>query len=64
MTNGRRVEPLLERLADLRGPPPSITVDHGPEFKGLVLNAWAYAADASLNFIRPAKPVEYSYIES
>ena len=31
------------RLAELRGLPQSITVDHGPEFEGRVLDAWAYA---------------------
>jgi len=31
---GRRVVGVLERLADLRGLPASITVDHGPEFEG------------------------------
>jgi putative transposase len=32
--NGRRVATVLDRLADLRGLPLSITVDHGPEFEG------------------------------
>jgi hypothetical protein len=36
---GRRVVGVLERLADLRGLPASITVDHGPEFEGQVLDA-------------------------
>ncbi len=40
--NGRRVAGVLERLADLRGLPASITVDHGPEFEGQVLDIWAY----------------------
>jgi len=30
---------LLERLAEVRGLPRSITVDHGPEFEGQALNA-------------------------
>lgn len=42
----------------------SITVDHGPEFEGQVLDAWAYQAGVALNFIRPGKPVENAYIES
>ena len=41
---GSRVKAVLERLADTRGLPRSITVDHGPEFEGQVLDAWAYAA--------------------
>jgi putative transposase len=36
--NGRRVTGVLERLADMRGLPLSITVDHGPEFEGQVLD--------------------------
>jgi putative transposase len=61
---GRRIVTVLERLADLRGLPLSITVDHGPEFEGQVLDAWAYHAGVSLNFIRPGKPVDNPYIES
>ena len=62
--NGRRVAAVLERLADLRGLPLSITVDHGPEFEGQVLDEWAYRRGVSLNFIRPGKPVENAYVES
>jgi putative transposase len=61
---GKRVVAVLERLADLRGLPLSITVDHGPEFEGQVLDAWAYRAGVRLSFIRPGKPVENAYIES
>ena len=61
---GRRVVAVLERLADLRGLPLSITVDHGPEFEGQVLDAWAYQRGVRLNFIRPGKPIENAYIES
>ena len=61
---GRRVATVLERLADTRGLPDSITVDHGPEFEGAVLDAWAYANGVQLAFIRPGKPVENAYIES
>jgi hypothetical protein len=55
---------VLERLAEARGLPLSITVDHGPEFEGQVLDAWAYRRGVQLNFIRPGKPVENAYIES
>ena len=61
---GKRVVAVLERLADLRGLPLSITVDHGPEFEGQVLDAWAYQRGVRLSFIRPGKPVENAYIES
>jgi putative transposase len=62
--NGRRVAAVLDRLGDLRGLPLSITVDHGPEFEGQVLDAWSYERGVRLNFIRPGKPVENAYIES
>lgn len=62
--NGRRVAAVLDRLADVRGLPQSITVDHGPEFEGQVLDEWAYRHGVKLNFIRPGKPVENAYVES
>lgn len=61
---GTRVKAVMERLADTRGLPQSITVDHGPEFEGQVLDAWAYQANVQLSFIRPGKPNENAYIES
>lgn len=61
---GTRVKAVLERLADTRGLPRSITVDHGPEFEGQVLDAWAYQRCVTLSFIRPGKPNENAYIES
>lgn len=39
---GMRVKAVLERRANTRGLPRSIIVDHGPEFGGQVLDAWAY----------------------
>jgi len=61
---GTRVRSVLERLADTRGLPRAITVDHGPEFEGQVLDAWAYERCVHLSFIRPGKPNENAYIES
>jgi putative transposase len=55
---------VLERLAETRGLPQSITVDHGPEFEGQVLDMWAYDATVQPSFIRPGKPNENAYIES
>lgn len=62
--NGRRVATVLDRLADVRGLPLSITVDHRPEFEGKVLDEWAYGRGVKLNFIRAGKPVENAYVES
>ena len=61
---GARVVAVLERLADLRGLPRSITVDHGPEFEGQALDAWAYKRAVRLAFIRPGKQVDNAYVES
>ena len=61
---GLRVKGVLERLADTRGLPESITVDNGPEFDGQVLDQWAYRNGVRLSFIRPGKPNENAYIES
>lgn len=61
---GSRVKSVMERLADKRGLPRSITVDHGPEFEGQVLDSWAYQSNVQLSFIRPGKPNENAYIES
>jgi putative transposase len=61
---GRRVVNVLDRLADTRGLPESITIDNGPEFAGKALDEWAYRKGIKLNFIRPGKPIENAYIES
>ena len=61
---GQRVQAVLDRLADTRGLPHSITVDNGPEFDSQVLDQWAYRRAVQLSFIRPGKPNENAYIES
>ena len=61
---GKRVMAVLERLAESRGLPVSITVDNGPEFAGKTMDAWAYETGVKLSFIRPGKPIENAYIES
>jgi len=61
---GRRVVGVLDRLAEIRGLPKTITIDNGPEFAGRVLDEWAYRNKVKLNFIRPGKPIENAYIES
>ena len=61
---GSRVKAVLQKLADTRGLPKSITVDNGPEFAGQMLDSWAYQANVQLAFIRPGKPNENAYVES
>ena len=59
-----KVAEQLERLITLRGAPESITSDNGSEFTGQAMDHWAHQASVKLNFIRPGKPVENSYIET
>lgn len=61
---GRRVASVLERLAESRGLPQSITVDNGPEFVSKALDEWAYRNQLKLRFIEPGKPQQNAYIES
>lgn len=61
---GRRVAACLERVARSRGYPESIRVDNGTEFYSKAMDHWAYLHKVSLEFIRPGKPVENSYVES
>src|SRR5271163_3796678 len=42
----------------------SITVDNGTEFASKAMEVWAYQYGVQLDFIRPGRPVENSYIES
>jgi putative transposase len=60
---GEKVTQALEPVVGHRGVPYSITVDNGSEFASRVMDAWAYRHGIQLDFIRPGKPVENSYIE-
>jgi putative transposase len=53
----------LSRVLQQRRAPQAITVDNGGEFVSRAMDAWAYAHDVRLDFIRPGKPVENAYIE-
>ena len=61
---GARVVSVLERLAETRGLPETITMDNGPEFAGRHLDEWAFRKGIKLNFIRPGKPIENAFAES
>lgn len=54
----------LEPVVHHRGVLRSLSVDNGSEFASRVMDAWAYRHRIQLNFIRPRKPVENSFIES
>lgn len=62
--SGQAVADALDRAIGKHGKPRSITVDHGTEFTSRALDDWAYRRGVLLDFIRPGKPVENSFIES
>ena len=62
--SGSRVVEWLERVAELRGYPQSITVDNGTEFCSKAVDGWAYRKGVKLEFFRPGRPVENAFIES
>ena len=61
---GQKVASALSQVIAARGAPVSITFDNGPEFASKAMDVWAYQYRVQLDFIRPGKPVENSYIES
>lgn len=61
---GQRVVRVLNEIAQGEGLPELITIDNGPEFISKALDSWAYQRGVKLNFIRPGKPVDNSFIES
>jgi putative transposase len=61
---GERVKRVLERLRDWRGVPAVIQADNGPEFRGHVLDQWAYDNRVQLQFIERGKPIQNAFIES
>ncbi len=61
---GKRVVRVLDQLAERHGTPKRITLDNGPEFTGVALDAWAYRHGVELDFIDPGKPMQNGYQES
>lgn len=63
--SGTKVVAALNRASqEYGGSPESITCDHGSEFAGRVLEAWAMGHGVQLIFIRPGRPMENGFIES
>jgi len=62
--SARRVIDALEVIALERGYPARISVDNGPEFRSVALDAWAYEHRVTLEFIQPGKPTQNPIIES
>ena len=61
---GEAVVLTLERVCKNIGYPKSIRVDQGSEFISRDLDLWAYANNVTLDFSRPSKPTDNSFIES
>ena len=58
-----RVVRVLERLVSWRGYPAKIRMDNGPEFISVTLAQWAEENGVQLEFIKPGKPTQNSYVE-
>jgi putative transposase len=62
--SGKAVAKALERLSFDHPLPKVITVDNGSEFFSQAMDSWAYRRGVQLEFIRPGRPVENTFIES
>jgi putative transposase len=54
----------LERVSQVYGTPREIRVDNGPEFVSRELDLWAHMNGVKLDFSRPGKPTDNSFVES
>ncbi|MEP1879423.1 MAG: integrase core domain-containing protein, partial [Roseibium sp.] len=61
---GADVVATLERVTADYGVPGSIRVDNGPEFISRDLDLWAYMDGVVLDFSRPGKPTDNSFVEA
>ena len=61
---GADVVATLERVTAEHGFPNSIRVDNGPEFISKDLDLWAYTNGVTLDFSRPGKPTDNSFVEA
>jgi len=61
---GEDVVLTLERVCATVGHPATIRVDQGSEFVSRDLDLWAYQKGVILDFSRPGKPTDNSFIES
>jgi len=61
---GGDVVRVLRQVAATRALPKRIRVDNGTEFTSKALDHWAYWNGVALDFSRPAKPVDNTFIEA
>lgn len=59
----QRVIRVLERIVAWRGYPVKLRMDNGPEFISAALAEWADDKGVELEFIKPGKPTQNSYVE-
>lgn len=58
-----RVIRVLERVVAWRGYPRKLRMDNGPEFISVALAEWADEHRIELEFIKPGKPTQNSFVE-
>jgi putative transposase len=61
---GENVVEVLNRLVMRHGAPKYVFVDNGSEFTGRLMDMWAYHHGVRLDFSRPGKPTDNSYVET
>jgi putative transposase len=61
---GDDVVDACNRLVATRGAPKRLFVDNGSEFSGRLMDLWAYHHHVQIDFSRPGKPTDNSFVES
>ena len=61
--SGERICRVLDQLCEWHGTADYIRSDNGPEFRSLVVQAWAKQRGIQWEFIQPGKPAQNAYIE-
>jgi len=59
----QRIVRVLERISERRGYPQQIRLDNGPEMVSATLAEWADEHGITLEFIKPGKPTQNSFVE-
>lgn len=59
----QRIIRVLDRIAAWRGYPAKLRMDNGPELTSVKLAEWAEEHSIQLDFIKPGKPTQNSFIE-
>ena len=55
---------MLNRLVARHGAPRYVFVDNGSEFTGRIMDLWAYHNAVRLDFSRPGKPTDNSFVKT